>query len=66
MLGVSWCIRDLLRAYCFVEPFNVRGMNKFEPELCRAELNDLQASTREGFVVVEWGGMNLNGSAMTR
>lgn len=41
-------------------------MNKFDPDLCRAELNNLQAPTREGFVVVEWGGMNLTGPAMSR
>lgn len=58
---MSWGIRD-----CFVESYIARGVNTFDPELCRAELNDLQAPTREGFVVVEWGGMNLNEPAMTR
>lgn len=46
--------------------FFARGISTFDPKLSRAELDDLQKPTRKGFVAVEWGGMNLNGFAMTR
>lgn len=38
-----------------------RGVGAYDAELDAAEVEDLQAPARKGFVAVEWGGMNLNG-----
>ncbi len=38
-----------------------RGVKSYDAELDTAKLEELQAPAREGFVAVEWGGMNLNG-----
>lgn len=35
----------------------------YEKELDTAEVCDLLAPARKGFVAVEWGGMNLNAEA---
>ncbi|CAN0006908.1 unnamed protein product [Ascophyllum nodosum] len=41
-----------------------RGTNTYEAREVCAELSNLQAPAREGFVAVEWGGMNLNGGGL--
>lgn len=38
-----------------------RGMKTYDAQLGTAEMNDLHAPAREGFVAVDWGGMNLKG-----
>ena len=38
-----------------------RGIDEFNRGLDTAEMEDLRAPARKGFVAVEWGGMNLNG-----
>ncbi|CAM9561094.1 unnamed protein product [Ectocarpus sp. 12 AP-2014] len=40
-----------------------RGIDAYDAELDTAKIEDLQAPARKGFVAVEWGGMNLNGSS---
>ncbi|CAM9964639.1 unnamed protein product [Sphacelaria rigidula] len=40
-----------------------RGLDAYDAELDTAKVDELQAPARKGFVVVEWGGMNLNGVA---
>ncbi|CAM9486459.1 unnamed protein product, partial [Hapterophycus canaliculatus] len=40
-----------------------RGVDTYEEELDNAKVDDLPAPVRKGFIAVEWGGMNLNGSA---
>lgn len=41
--------------------FACRGMKDFDARFDTAKVEELQAPIREGFVAVEWGGMNLNG-----
>lgn len=36
-------------------------MNVYDAELDTAKVEELQAPGRNGFVAVEWGGMNLDG-----
>lgn len=36
-----------------------RGLEAYDAQLDTAELGQLDAPPRDGFVVVEWGGMNL-------
>ena len=38
-----------------------RGVDAYDAELDTAEVEELRAPARKGFVAVEWGGMNLNG-----
>ncbi|CBJ27129.1 conserved unknown protein [Ectocarpus siliculosus] len=38
-----------------------RGAHAYDAELDTAKIEELRSPAREGFVAVEWGGMNLNG-----
>ncbi|CAM9767413.1 unnamed protein product [Ectocarpus fasciculatus] len=38
-----------------------RGVDAYDAKLDTAKIEELQAPAREGFVAVEWGGMDLNG-----
>ena len=49
-------VTDFFVAFCFD-----RGVKNYETQGESAKLTFLQAPAREGFVAVEWGGMNLNG-----
>ncbi|CAM9222621.1 unnamed protein product [Ectocarpus sp. 12 AP-2014] len=40
-----------------------RGTDAYDAELDTAKMEDLRAPARKGFVAVEWGGLNLNGSS---
>eukprot|EP00752_Nemacystus_decipiens_P004030 g3691.t1 len=40
-----------------------RGVDAYDAKLNTAKVGDLVAPAREGFVAVEWGGMNLNGAS---
>lgn len=38
-----------------------RGVDAYKAEMDTGNVDQLHGPSREGFVAVEWGGMNLNG-----
>ncbi|CAN0412273.1 unnamed protein product [Ascophyllum nodosum] len=51
----------VIRVFMAFRQVMAAGVKNYETQGQSAKLTFLQAPAREGFVAVEWGGMNLNG-----